>query len=201
VSLTKPSWAGYGLAWFQHDYRGKKVDFHTGSIDGMVAIAGLIRDEELGVYVLANRDHVEVRHALMYRVFDLFDPHGDEPRDWSSELKTLYDGLATEGATAREGRLSRRESNTSASHELNDFAGTYADPLYGTVKVTQNGERLRFEYGPGLAGPLEHWHHNTFLVRYDARWRGESFVTFELDPTGRVAQLDLNGTGFARSTP
>ena len=45
--------------------RGRAVDFHTGSIDGMVAIHGLIRDERLGVYVLANLDHAELRHALM----------------------------------------------------------------------------------------------------------------------------------------
>ena len=31
-----------GLGWFQHDYRGRRVDFHTGSIDGMVAIVGLL---------------------------------------------------------------------------------------------------------------------------------------------------------------
>ena len=49
----------YGLGWFQQDYRGRAVDFHTGSIDGMVAIHGLIRDERLGVYVLGNLDHAE----------------------------------------------------------------------------------------------------------------------------------------------
>jgi len=201
MALIQPGWAGYGLGWFQHDYRGQKVDFHTGSIDGMVAIAGLIRDEGLGVYVLANRDHVEVRHALMYRAFDLFDPHGGELRDWSVEFKEIYDGRAEFGAGAREGRLSQRDTSTSPSHGPTDFAGSYADPLYGTVEVTMNGEELRFEYGPGLAGPLEHWNHNTFLVRFDAKWRRESFVTFELDPTGVVTRLDLNGTRFARSTP
>ncbi|UCC24758.1 MAG: beta-lactamase family protein, partial [Gemmatimonadales bacterium] len=90
--LTEPRWTTYGLGWFQHDYRGRKIDFHTGSIDGMVAIAGLVRDEGLGVYVLANRDHVEVRHALMYRVFDHFLAPEDV-RDWSVELKALYDDL------------------------------------------------------------------------------------------------------------
>ena len=49
--LTKPKWVTYGLGWFQQDYAGEAVDFHTGSIDGMVAIAGLVRDEGIGVYV------------------------------------------------------------------------------------------------------------------------------------------------------
>ena len=43
--VTRPNWVSYGLGWFQHDYRGRKLDFHTGSIDGMVAIAGLIRED------------------------------------------------------------------------------------------------------------------------------------------------------------
>jgi CubicO group peptidase (beta-lactamase class C family) len=70
--LTHPHWTTYGLGWFQQDYNGRAVDFHTGSIDGMVAIIGLIPDERLGVYVLANADHVEARHALMLKVFDLW---------------------------------------------------------------------------------------------------------------------------------
>jgi CubicO group peptidase (beta-lactamase class C family) len=197
--LTEPSWMTYGLAWFQHDYRGRKVDFHTGSIDGMVAIAGLVRGLDLGVYVLANRDHVELRHALMYRVFDLFDPHGSEPRDWSAELKALYDGIAEEARVAREDRLERREMGTSPSRPPADYAHVYADSLYGRVVVTNGAEGLRLTYGPGLAGSLEHWHHDTFLVRWDAAWRGETFVTFRLGADGAVRSLEMNGAELTRA--
>ena len=31
-ALTEPHWTTYGLGWFQQDYRGRAVDFHTGSI-------------------------------------------------------------------------------------------------------------------------------------------------------------------------
>ena len=86
--LVKPHWMTYGLGWFQQDYQGRAVDFHTGSIDGMVAIAGMIRDEKLGVFVLGNLDHAEVRHALMYSVFDR--GAGKPGREWSSELQKLY---------------------------------------------------------------------------------------------------------------
>ena len=70
--LTTPKWTTYGLGWFQQDYRGRAVDFHTGSIDGMVAIHGLLRDARAGVVVLANRDHAELRHAIMLNVIDRF---------------------------------------------------------------------------------------------------------------------------------
>ena len=43
VELTEPNWLSYGLGWFQQDFRGRKIDFHTGSLDGLVAIIGLDR--------------------------------------------------------------------------------------------------------------------------------------------------------------
>jgi hypothetical protein len=96
--LTKPKWKTYGLGWFQQDYRGRAVDYHTGSIDGMVAIHGLLRDERAGVVVLANLDHAELRHAIMLDVFDRYI--GGARRDWSSDLQGLYDGLRREGDDA-----------------------------------------------------------------------------------------------------
>jgi hypothetical protein len=41
-SILKPQWITYGLGWYQHDYKGKKVNFHTGSLPGLTAIIGLI---------------------------------------------------------------------------------------------------------------------------------------------------------------
>ena len=57
--VTKPNWTTYGLGWFQHDYRGKMVQFHTGSLAGMVAIAGMIPEENIGVYIAKKiiKDH------------------------------------------------------------------------------------------------------------------------------------------------
>ena len=87
--ITKPNWMTYGLGWFQHDYKGKMVQFHTGSLPGMVAIIGMIPDENIGVYVMGNLDHVELRHAIMYATFDLF-MEGELTRDWSKELHAIY---------------------------------------------------------------------------------------------------------------
>jgi len=195
--LTSPHFMTYGFGWFQKDYRGRKIDYHTGSIDGMVALAALSRDQGLGVYVLGNRDHVELRHAVMYRVLDLFDPHG-EPRDWSAELKVLYDEMQRESERVREARLEARVPGTEPSRPLAEFAGTYTDPLYGTATVREADGVLRFEYGR-QGGALEHWHYDTFLVRFDARWRGESFVTFQQDARGRVSAIEFGGATLRRT--
>lgn len=196
AQLTRPEWTTYGLGWFQHDYRGHKVDFHTGSIDGMVAIAGLIRDQELGVYVLGNRDHVEVRHAIMYRVFDLFQD--GEPRDWSAELKELYDGIAARAEESRAGAEASRVEGTTPSMEASALRGTYSDPLYGTVRIESTPDGMALVQGPGLQGPLEHWHYDTWRVRWEAGWRGSAMVTFELGSDGVVDALRMGNRRFEK---
>jgi CubicO group peptidase (beta-lactamase class C family) len=201
--VTAPHWTTYGLGWFQEDYAGRAMDFHTGSIDGMVAIAGLIRDERLGIIVLANLDHAEVRHALMYRVFDLFGPGAkskDTLRDWSAELRRLYAGLASEANAAREKVDAARVTGTKPSLASDRYAGTYASPLYGTVMVSVSAENgaLRLRYGSGFDGTLEHWHYDTFKARWTSAWLEPALVTFALDARGVPATLEFNGLRFTR---
>lgn len=195
--LTKPHWTTYGLGWFQHDYGGEQVDFHTGSIDGMVAIAGLIRDKGIGVYVLANVDHVEVRHALLYKVFDLL--LGRPARDWSAEMRGLYGQLAKDGEAAAAKERAARVTGTAPSMALERYAGTYTSPLSGTVTITLRAGRLHAAYGTGFTGALEHWHYDTFRAAWDARWRGTSLVTFQVDASGAVAAVTLPQGTFTRS--
>ena len=40
-------------------------------IQGLVAIIALVRDKNIGVQVFANLDGAELRHAIIYKVFDL----------------------------------------------------------------------------------------------------------------------------------
>ena len=196
--ITKPHWMTYGLGWFQQDYRGQALDFHTGSIDGMVAIHGLIRDEGLGVYVLGNLDHAELRHAIMYAVIDRFA--GRHDRDWSAEFQKLYDGLTHEADEERAKKTAARVMGTSPSLPLAKFAGTYSEPLHGEVKVTENSGALRVQYGSAFVGPLEHWHYNTFRAKWEAAWREPQLLTFVLDADGTPGSIELSGTRFERVT-
>ena len=196
--LTKPHWMTYGLGWFQQDYQGRAVDFHTGSIDGMVAIHGLIRDERLGVLVLSNLDHAEFRHALMLTVFDRYA--GKSDRDWGRDVLALYEGLQRDAEAARQKREAARVMGTSTSRPLKDYVGSYSDPLYGDVEVLLEDGTLRLRYGPGFAGTLEHWHYNTFRARWAAEWRPPALVNFVLDSSGRVGTLELMGGRFSRKS-
>jgi CubicO group peptidase (beta-lactamase class C family) len=39
----------YGLGWFVFDYRGRKLVFHSGQVQGMVSLCGFMPQEKLGV--------------------------------------------------------------------------------------------------------------------------------------------------------
>jgi CubicO group peptidase (beta-lactamase class C family) len=194
--LTKPHWTTYAFGWFQEDYSGKMVDFHTGSIDGMVAIIGLIPDERLGVYVLANLDHAEVRHALMYRVFDAY--LGNPPRDWSGDLLKLYGGIRAAGDSASRRAEARRIPNTHPSLSLDRYAGTYADSLAGDINVSFESGKLRLRSSSTHAGTLEHWEYDTFRMRWDNAWEGTSFATFTIGRDGVPTRLDFEDAVLRR---
>ncbi|HEX5074417.1 MAG TPA: serine hydrolase [Gemmatimonadaceae bacterium] len=196
--LTHPHWTTYGLGWFQQDYNGRAVDFHTGSIDGMVAIIGLIPDERLGVYVLANADHVEARHALMLKVFDLWGPSPARGRDWSRELRTLYGDIQTKATLAAKAEEAKRVTGTKPTLPLARYAGVYSDSLYGDVTVTAGGDGLRLRVGT-LEGSLEHWQYDTFRIRWDNRWQGGELLTFILGTDGAPSRVEMGGHTFTRS--
>jgi CubicO group peptidase (beta-lactamase class C family) len=194
--LTKPHWMTYGLGWFQQDYRGQAVDFHTGSIDGMVAIHGLIRDQRLGVYVLANLDHAELRHAIMYEVFDRYAGRADH--DWNAEFLKLYADLQKQADQDRVKKESQRARGTSPALPLEKLTGTYTDPLHGEVTVSGDAAGLRIQYGSAFVGTLEHWHYNTFRATWKAAWREPVLVTFVLDEDGRPDALEMMNARFSR---
>lgn len=196
TALTHPHLINYGLGWFLHDYQGDAVAMHTGSIDGMSAIIGLIPDRRVGVYVLANSDHAELRHALMFRVFDMYA--GRALRDWSTELRTLYSNLAKGADDAQKSFVSSRVAGTKPSASLGAYVGTYADSLNGTVQISSSGNGLRIRWGKGFTAPLEHWHYDTFIAKWDDRRSGKDAVTFTLDVLGKVSTLRMSGMEFGR---
>ena len=178
MQLTKPHWMTYGLGWFQEDYQGKMLDFHTGSLSGLVAIIGLVPDEKFGVYVFANRDHVEVRHALMYKAIDMY--LGNPQRDWSHDLKAIYDAQRINGEAAIKAEDAKRINGTKPSLALSKYAGTYEDSLFGRATVTESNGKLRFALGNNAAGNLDHWQYDTFRATYDKKWYGTDQISFAI---------------------
>jgi hypothetical protein len=201
LRLTHPHVMAYGLGWFLSDYRGQFVAFHTGSIEGRSAIVGLIPDRRVGVAILTNLDHSELRHALMYTVFDRYigPETGGKAHDWSAEMRTLYRAIADSAEARRLARPTRQAEGTRPSLPLASYGGAYADSLYGLAVVGKapGDGGLTIQVGES-AGTLEHYHYDVFRVRWSDPFLGTDLVSFVLDPDGTVAELRLGARRYRR---
>jgi len=188
LQLAKPDFFSYGLGWFIQDYRGQQVWMHTGSINGLCAIIGIEPNKRLGVYVLENLDHAEIRHGLMYSAFDLFEP--GPRRDWSAELKPIF--------ARRPANATQAARATSApSLPLDRYAGTYVDSAYGSVRVTFENAALQAAVVTDPVVALEPVSFESFRTKV-AEGARPMVLTFVPDGSGGVSGVRVFNILFAR---
>jgi len=194
VELTQPHWRTYGLAWFQQDFQGRMIDFHTGSLAGLIAIIGLDREAKRAVLMLANRDHAEFRHAWLWHVMD--ETSGDERRDWNQDTFDLYERNNAAAEAERDAMLGTRREGTSTSVPLDDFAGTYSTPAFGDITFRVEGDELIADL-PLHQVRFSHWHDNVFLWDFK-QWDYQMLVEFRIGFDNKVTALEWGGDTFVR---
>src|SRR5690606_5724413 len=191
------NFAAYGLGWRLHDYHGRKVVQHTGSVNYTRTQVGMIPSEGIGVVVIANLSSSSLQTALMYRVFDMF--LGLPERDWSAEYLALAERSAARPAASARETVAAGAKASGPSLPLEAYTGTYADSLYGEVTVALEDGRLVLRYSPDYVADLEYWQHEAFRGHWRSRGFGSTVVTFGVDARGRVRSLELEGfTTFRR---
>jgi hypothetical protein len=128
----------------------------------------------------------------MYRVFDAY--LGGPATDWSARMKEEQDRALESGADEQRRAEESRVAGTEPSLALHAYAGTYRHAMYGNVEVAEEGGRLVVRRGV-RTGPAEHWHYDTFRVRWEDEGGGTALITFHLDARARVRGADLQGIG------
>jgi len=181
---------GYGLGWFLMDYGGLRVVRHGGGIDGMSCVLTLVPEERLGVAVLANLEGTLLPEALAFWIIDRC--LGRPERDWTAAFLTLLRRERERRNAARRRRAAARVRGTHPSLPLKNYVGRYADDYYGNAIVVHRRARLFLRYGRTFAGPLAHWHYDTFSFQ-PIRHPGmpAMLATFQLNPQGGVEALRL----------
>jgi len=185
----------YGLGWFLHDYRGRKVVEHGGAIDGMRAQVAMIPEEKLGLVILTNLGGTTLPLPLMYKIFDAY--LGAPQRDWGAEMLKTMKGLEEQGRAAQKKAEADRVKDTRHSLALAEYAGAYKNDLYGEVKVTHENGKLVMRFGPAFTGGLERWHYDTFRAKFEGAGGSNAYVSFALNAQGKIDTLTLNMPGVA----
>jgi CubicO group peptidase (beta-lactamase class C family) len=188
-----PNFSGYGESWFLSDYLGRKLVWHTGGWPGMVSRVTLVPELKLGVVVLTNAESGAAFNAVTYRVLDAY-LNPEHKTDWVA----AYDKAVKKSEAKADDSLAKheaaRDKRSKPSLALAKYAGTYRDPWYGDVIVSQEGGklRLRFSKTAQLVGTMTPWQHDTFTVRWgDRTLNADAFVTFSLDVDGHVSEVRM----------
>ena len=187
--LNKINWRSLALGWFQHDYRGKKLDYHTGSLPGTVAIAALMHEENLGIYVFGNLDHAELRHAIMYKAIDLF-AFDDNSRDWNGEVFNLFQNRKKGTEEKRNKFKNERVADTKPTLALETYVGKYDNNLLGTIEITLVEQQLVLTLNNNSPRNLSHWHYDTFKSE-KLDYFGIEYPSFLINKNAQVDGLNL----------
>lgn len=191
-SLPGRHLAGYGLGWSVMDYHGNLAVSHGGGYDGMYSRVLMIPDIKLGVVILTNTME-GISTPLAYYIVNQYLKKDN--RDWSAEyLKRAksYNGHRDDV----EERLEKRIEGTSPSVDPSTFVGTYNDPMFGDITVSQVGDKFRISFAdaPKLTATLEHWHYNTYEIKWDEEhaWFDFGTVSFELNNNLEVEGIEFD---------
>ncbi|MCC4607352.1 serine hydrolase [Xanthomonas campestris pv. zinniae] len=189
---AQPNFAGYGEGWSLSDYRGHRLVWHTGGWPGMVSRLTLVPDQKLGVVVLTNQEVGAAFNAVTLQVLDAFLQV--PPTDWTEAYAKAVAKAGSEADTSWKAHQDARAARSTPSLPLRGYAATYRDPWYGDVVIRQDGKRLRLQFTrtAQLVGTLEHWQHDSFIVRWDDRsLNADAFVNFALTPDGAVREMRM----------
>jgi len=151
-----------------------------------------VPQHDLGVIVLTNQ---EVGAAFNTVTMEVLDHYLQAPdTDWVAAYAAAVAKSRSAADEKWQGHQRARDRSSQPSLPLSRYAATYRDPWYGDVVVSLEGKRLvmRFAHTAQLVGELEHWQHDTFIVRWkDRALNADAFASFDLTPDASVRELRM----------
>lgn len=194
----KTHFSAYGLGWFMKDYHGVKLLHHGGGILGMVSKVVLVPEEDLAMVILTNQQSSFAVDAIYHQILN---EYLELPKkDWIA----YYHTKQTTKTAKEQSRLAKAadsvHKNSAHSLVLREYAQTYVDDWYGEIHITFKNNKLHMQFGntPELKGTLEHYQHNTFIVRWhDKTLKADAFVNFNLNEDGGINYVTMKAVSRA----
>jgi CubicO group peptidase (beta-lactamase class C family) len=191
ISDMTPQFSSYALGWNVQDYRGVKTVQHGGAVFGVLTMVVLVPDHKLGFALQMNSEDYPVLRGVMNELLDHY--LGFPKRDWVAAFGQWNEQRLAGGVAALDAATAGGTRHTRPSLPLAAYAGRYVDSWYGPIAVTHDkrGLRIDFRQTPNMAGALEHYQYDTFIVRWDDAAIEQAYVTFNLDAEGKVARITM----------
>ena len=149
--------------------------------------------EKIGVCVMVNTWGAPLLHgAIAARILDTL-LGTKNPRDYSAEALESHQRNVQRGMEERAAEEKARVRDTKPSRPLDAYAGTYEDKLHGAMVIRHDRGKLTLQFAGSDTADLEHWHYDTFRVRWTDRVYEpyDTFATFALDAKGTPKSFEM----------
>lgn len=131
----------YGLGWFITNYRGHTWLHHGGNIDGFSAFVTFLPRDNMGVVVLCNKNGSDLPEIVALNIYDRL--LGLDQVPWSGRFMEIRDKRKAEAEKVKNDADKDLKPGTKPSHPLDDYAGEYTHPAYGTLSIRKRGRASR----------------------------------------------------------
>ncbi|CAN7304196.1 serine hydrolase [Brevundimonas sp. LjRoot202] len=171
----------YAMGFQVQDYRGERMVTHGGGSPGGISATVLIPGRDAGFSIFSNAEESYLLRALRSGIADIV--MGKAGFDWIADSVRLRDQSDAKSIAAAAEIDAKQAAGAAPSLPLEAYAGTWRDPWYGDIVVSQRdgGLWLDFTHTPALKGPLEPYDGETMRTRFPDKREEDAFVVFKLE--------------------
>jgi len=171
----------YAMGFQVQDYRGERMITHGGGSPGGISATVLIPGRDAGFSIFSNAEESYLLRALRSGIADII--MGKADFDWIADSVRLRDEGDARSIAAAAEIEAKQAAGARPSLPLATYAGTWRDPWYGDIVVSQRGGGLwlDFTHTPALKGPLEPYDGETLRTRFPDKREEDVFITFALE--------------------
>ncbi|MGB7786048.1 MAG: serine hydrolase [Salinimicrobium sp.] len=186
--LYNTHFRAYGLGWFLSDVNGYKEVTHTGGLLGIVSQVTMIPELDLGIIVLTNQQSGAAFNSITNTILDsYFGIEGKDRIKQYNDSRLRREKKADSVVAAVKKDLEMIKKNKTGKPQFSGFTGTYEDPWFGKVSISEKDGKLHFKSAniADFEGTLSFYKGSSFVVNWNDRsLNADAFVIFSLDKEG-----------------
>jgi hypothetical protein len=171
------------------------VPTHTGGLAGIVTQVTLVPELQLGIIVFTNQQSGAAFRAITNTIKDSY--FGKPKTDWVTKY---HEGVVQREAEAKNitdniwKEIEAAQKNNSGKQNISLYTGTYKDPWFGEVVISEKNGKLWFDSKRSylLTGEMLPYKGNTFIVKWNNRsFDADAYVMFDLDFEGKPSGITM----------
>lgn len=166
---------GYGLGWFVENFKGEKLVYHSGNIDGFSSQLSFLPDKNISIAVLTNTHSNFVSFGLTYYICDLI--MNNSKGKWSEKIHKNIDNMKKMSDNMKICTPDKRTRMMNIERSYDRFKGTYLSEGYGEIVIMEK-DGLILELNDISYGLLD-YKDNNFIFNHE-EYGVQLPITFEV---------------------